>query len=114
MNNGHPSPTTPNISGTLSSEPERIQMRARLQDVFGELRLVRDVITVSVEAMHAQVSDFDPEVGRVLFQCGAERLYGQLESISDLIEQLGGRTEFTEDRDRVRATQERGVTHVGA
>ena len=114
MSNGHPSPATPDISSILESEPRRIQMRARLQDVFGELRLVRDVITVSVEAMHAQVSDFDPEVGRVLFQCGAERLYGQLESISDLIEQLGGRTEFTEARDRNREAPSRGATHVGA
>ena len=114
MSNGHPNASMPDIFATLENEPQRLQMRARLQDVFGELRLVRDVITVSVEAMHAQVSDFDPEVGRVLFQCGAERLYGQLESISDLIEQLGGRTEFTEDRERMRATPERGATHVGA
>ena len=114
MSNGHPSPETPDSWDILENEPQRIQLRACLQNVFGELRLVRDVITVSVEAMHAQVSDFDPEVGRVLFQCGAERLYGQLESLSDLIEQLGGRTEFTEDRDRNRAAAKRGAPHVGA
>ena len=114
MSNRRPHPSMPDIFAILENEPQRLQMRARLLDVFGELRLVRDVITVSVEAMHAQVSDFDPEVGRVLFQCGAERLYGQLESISDLIEQLGGRTEFTEARDRNRETPSRGATHVGA
>jgi hypothetical protein len=32
--------------------------------------------------MHAPVSDCDPEVGRVLFRCGAENLYGQLKSWS--------------------------------
>ena len=114
MSNSQPAPEKPDIFAARRNEPHLIEMRSRLQDVFGELRLVRDVITVSVEAMHAQVSDFDPEVGRVLFQCGAERLYGQLESISDLIEQLGGRTEFTEDRARLRATQDREGKHVSA
>ena len=89
-------------------------MRARLQDIFGEMYLVRDVITISVEAMHAQASDYNPEVGRVLFRCGAEKLYGQLRSLSDLIEQLGGRTEFTEDRERNLSSMGAEVNHVGS
>jgi hypothetical protein len=89
-------------------------MRARLQDIFGEIHLVRDVITISIEAMHAQVSDFDPEVGRVLFRCGAEKLYGQLCSLSDLIEQLGGRTEFTEGRQQNLSRPDAEVNHVGS
>ncbi len=114
MSNSHSAPETLNGPASRGNEAHLVQMRSRLQDVFGELRLVRDVITVSVEAMHAQVSDFDPEVGRALFQCGAERLYGQLESLSDLIEQLGGRTEFTEDRDRTRLAPAREVNHARA
>ena len=114
MSNSHSAPETPDGSASRRNEPHLLQMRSRLQDVFGELRLVRDVITVSVEAMHAPVSDFDPEVGRVLFQCGAERLYGQLESLSDLIEQLGGRTELTVDRDPIQAAPEREANHVRA
>jgi hypothetical protein len=89
-------------------------MRARLQGIFGELCLVRDVITVSVDAMHAQVSNFDADVRRVLFQCGAERLYGQLESLSDIIEQLGGRTEFSEGSKQTRATSNQESDRVGA
>jgi hypothetical protein len=114
MSNSHSALETPDGSVARRNEPHLIQMRSRLQDVFDELRLVRDVITVSIEAMHAQVSDFDPEVGRVLFQCGAGRLYGQLESLSDLIEQLGGRTDLTVDRDQIQAAPEREANHVRA
>jgi hypothetical protein len=105
-------------SGTtpIIKEHERrlTMMRARLQDIFGEMYLVRDVITISVEAMHAQASDYNPEVGRVLFRCGAERLYGQLCSLSDLIEQLGGRTELTEDREQILSNAGAEVNHVGS
>jgi hypothetical protein len=105
-------------SGTFStvkdSERRLTTMRTRLQDIFGEIYLVRDVITISIEAMHAQVSDFDPEVGRVLFRCGAEKLYGQLCSLSDLIEQLGGRTEFTEGRQQNLSRPDAEVNHVGS
>ena len=99
------------ISTIQERERNFVAMRARLQDMFGELCLVRDVITVSVEAMISQVSDFDPDVGRVLFRCGAEKLYGQLESLSDIIEQLGGRTEFTESREKPRESEPE-VSHV--
>jgi hypothetical protein len=102
------------ISVMQESERRLASMRARLQDLFGELCLVRDVITVSIEAMHTQVSDFDPEVGRVLFRCGAEKLYGQLESLSDIIEQLGGRTEITECREQSRSSAKQEAAHVGA
>jgi len=47
--------------------------------------------------MHAQASDF-----------------GQPESLSDMIEHLGGRAEFTECREQTRRTSKHEVTHVGA
>lgn len=103
-----------NVSIVKDDERHVTSMRARLQDIFGEIYLVRDVITISIEAMHAQVSDFDSEVGRVLFRCGAEKLYGQLRSLSDLIEQLGGRTEFTEDRQQNLSRSGAEVSHVGS
>ena len=114
MNNSQTTSQGPSISVTQEGEPRFAAMRVRLLDVFEELRLVRDVITVSVEAMHAQMSDFDPDVGRVLFYYGAEKLFGQLESLSDIIEQLGGRTEFTNDREQTRAPLNREATNVGA
>ncbi len=108
--------TVQNFGFSVMHESERrvMSMRARLQELFGELCLVRDVITVSVEAVHTQVSDFDPEVGRVLFRCGAEKLYTKLDSLSDIIEQLGGRTEITDCRDQSRSSTKREATHVGA
>ena len=102
------------ISMIEDSDRRLAAMRAPLQGIFGELCLVRDVITVSVDAMHAQVSNFDADVSRVLFQCGAERLYGELKSLSDIIEQLGGRTELSEDREGTRAISNQEVGHVGA
>ena len=86
------------IFSTQDGERCLATVRARLQDIFGEIHLVRDVITISIEAMHTELSNCQPEMGRVLFHCGAEKRYGQLQSLSELIEQLGGRTEFTEDR----------------
>lgn len=50
---------------------------------------------------------------RMVPQCGAVKLYDQLESLSDIIEQLGGRTEFTVRRANVRATSIGEVSHVG-
>lgn len=101
------------ISVMQENERRLAAMRARLQYLFDELCLVRDVLTVSIEAMRAQVSDFDPEVGHVLFRCGAEKLYTQLDSLSDIIEQLGGRTEITESRDQSGPTAKREAAHVG-
>ena len=103
-----------NIPITPESEPRIASLRMRLQNLFGELCLVRDIITVSVEAMHAQASEFDADVSRVLFRCGAEKLYGQLESLSDIIEQFGGRTELTVGRERDRVTSAGEVNHAGA
>ena len=79
-----------------------------------EMCLVRDVITVGVETMYAQVSDFDPDVGRVLFRYGAEKLFGQPESLSDMLEQPGGRAEFAGCRKQTRAPSKQEATHVGA
>jgi hypothetical protein len=91
-------------------ERQLAKMRAHLQDLFGELYLVRDVINVSIEAI--QASEIDPEVGRVLFRCGAEKLFGQLHSLSDLIEQLGGHTEFSVPSGHSQVTFNREPSHV--
>jgi hypothetical protein len=109
-----PTPQVATVPIGTDDERHLAMMRARLQDIFGELHLVRDVITVSVEAMHAEVSDLHPEVGRVLFCCGAEKLNGQLQSLSDLIEQLGGRTKFTDEPRHDEASEREEVDHVGA
>jgi hypothetical protein len=78
------------------------------------MRLVRDEITVSVEAMYAQVPDVDLDGSHVLFRHGAEKLFGPLECLSDMIEQPGGGAEFAGCREQTRAPLKREVTHVGA
>ena len=59
-------------------------------------------IAVCAEAIANQGSDFDPEVV-VLTRSGADNLCNQLYSLTDVIEQLGGRTEYTEARKRAAA-----------
>lgn len=90
-----------------------ISVRSRLQDIFDEVSLVRDVITISIEALHAQRGDFNPEMGHVLFHCAAEKLYCQLQVLSHVIGQLGGRTELTDDCGQTTQTPEQEVEHVG-
>ena len=114
MNNTQPTFRDSGISITQESELRTASMRSQLRDMFGELRLVRDIITVSVEAMYAQASHFDADVSRVLFRCGAEKLYGQLKSLSDIIEQLGGRTEFSVGREKTQRTSTREGGYVNA
>ncbi|MDB6106915.1 MAG: hypothetical protein JWO52_6914 [Gammaproteobacteria bacterium] len=50
----------------------------------------------------------------VMQRASAEKLYTQLDSLSDIIEQLGGRTEITDCRDQSRSIAKREAAHVGA
>ena len=63
--------------------------------------------------MHVQVSDLGPDVGGVLVRRGVEKLYGEIESLSDSVGQLGGRTECTEGHGETRAASRREAGHVG-
>ena len=98
----NPFPTSSPIPIIEESERRLAKLRGRLQGIFHELHTIQSVIGVCAEAIANQGSDFDPEVV-VLTRSGAENLRNQLYSLTDVIEELGGRTEYTEARKRVAA-----------
>ena len=82
-----------------SGEQRLIKLRKRLETLFEELYLVHDVVMVSVSTLSGQKADYDPEVAHVLVRCGVDKMHGQLKSLSHIVEQLGGVTEFTRQRE---------------
>lgn len=87
------------------SEQRLAKMRGRLEGIFHELHTIHSVVVVSAETITNHGSDFDPEVSCVLTRCAADKLYSQLKALTFVIEQLGGRTVYTEVRDRAAAVQ---------
>lgn len=88
-------PANPPIPFLRSNEEQALKMRRRLEDIFGNVELVHDVIVLSIEVCEANCGDFDPEMANVLRQCGANRLYAQLKALTNIIERFGGTTKFS-------------------
>jgi hypothetical protein len=99
----NPTPGLPPIPIIKDSEQRLAKMRGRLEGIFHELHTIHSVVVVSAETITNQGSDFDPEVSCVLTRYAADKLHGQLLSLTFVIEQLGGRTEYTEARERTAA-----------
>jgi hypothetical protein len=98
----NPFPTSSPIPIIEDNERRLAKMRSRLEAIFHELHTIQSVIEVCAEAITSQGTDLDPEVV-VLTRSGAEKLRSQLQLLTDVIEQLGGRTEYTELRKRAAA-----------
>jgi hypothetical protein len=81
------------------NEARMLKLRKKLERIFDELELIRDVIIVSYFACKGQNSDVDPEIEHVLRTHGSNALHSQMAHLTDVIEKLGGRTQFTEDRE---------------
>jgi hypothetical protein len=81
------------------NEQKLVRLRSRLEDMFRELYLIHDVMVVCGATCDAESADLDPEVSHVLRRCGADKLYGQMKALTNIIEFLGGRTEFTEQQE---------------
>jgi hypothetical protein len=95
-----PLPASSPIPIIENSEQRLAKMRSRLEGIFQELHTIQAVIVVSAEIIENQGADFDPEVSCVLTRCASNRLHNQLQSLTFVIEQLGGRTEYTDIRER--------------
>ena len=74
------------------SHEQVIKLRKRLEDVFGNISLVQDVVIICLELSQADVGDFNPEIAHVLRRCAADRLFFQMRILTSVIERLGGRT----------------------
>jgi hypothetical protein len=74
----------------------RLTLRRPLEDMFRSLELVHDEIEVTSEAAR---SEGQPEIANVLAYCVGNRLFGELKSLTNIIERLGGRTALSEARE---------------
>lgn len=88
-----PSKRTQNIEDKVTS------IRERLEDIFTQLYTVLDVCITCHKALDAQNVEQDDSIASVLQRCGSDKLHEQLEELTDVIEELGGRTEFTDDNE---------------
>ena len=75
------------------NEQRLAKMRRQLEDMFCSLQLVHDEIGVASEAAR---SEGQPEIANVLSLGVCDRLFGQLKSLTNVIERLGGRTDLSE------------------
>jgi hypothetical protein len=91
LHNGNTAPSIPLLRG---SEEQAVKLRKRLEDVFGNVALVRDIVIVCLE-LEAHGGDFNTEVAHVMRRCAADRLHFQMHMLTKVIERLGGKTAFS-------------------
>jgi hypothetical protein len=87
---------------------QAIKLRKRLEDVFGNVWLAQDVVTVCLELGQTNAGDFNREIAHVLQRCAADRLRYQMKTLTKVIERLGGRT-IRSQTPVTKHTEERGV-----
>jgi hypothetical protein len=97
----------PTASIPLARDNERqlLAMRRRLERVFTDLHLIHDVTSVCKVAFDAVSSDITSQVSNVLRRCVSHQVDNQMEELTSIIEELGGRTLFSEPEDPVRRSQ---------
>ena len=72
MNNTEQSPR-PSVPLLRGSEEQVVKLRKRLEEVFSNVSLARDVVTVCVELSgQGNSGDFNAEIARVLRRCAAD------------------------------------------
>lgn len=81
-----------------SDEEQLAKIRRQLEGIFGELRLIQDVIMVCGGLRTSINSDLDDEVGHVLRRCGSDRMYSVLKTLTQIVERFGGTTQLSENR----------------
>ena len=89
-------PTT-SIPLLRENEQQLLILRRRLEIIFVDLHLIHDVTSVCEAACDAVNSDTDAEVSHILRRCASDKLHGQMEELTSIIEQLGGRTRLSDD-----------------
>jgi len=77
-------------------------IRMRLEDAFAYLKIARHASVVCIAASKQTSTDCDEEVATLLFNVVSHHIDMQMRAISTIVEELGGRTEFTEGREQLR------------
>ena len=85
-------PTRPYVPLLRGSEEQVAKLRRRLEDVFRNVALAHDVVTLCVELSEGNAGEFNPEIAHVLRRCAADKLHFQMEMLTKVIERLGGTT----------------------
>ena len=86
-------------------EEQAVKLRKRLEEMFGNIELVHDVIVLSIEVCEANGGDFNPEMAHVLRRCGANRLFAQMRVLTGMIERFGGTTKLTKQAEAAGCVQ---------
>jgi hypothetical protein len=79
------------------SEQQVAKMRKRLEEVFRNLSLAHDVVTICIELSERNSGDFNTEMAHVLRRCAADKLHFQMEALTKVIEHLDGTTTFSNE-----------------
>ncbi len=77
------------------NEEQPAKLRKRLEEVLGNVSLAHDVVVVCIELSQDTFSDFNTEVAHVLRRCVADKLYFQMSVLTNVIEQLGRKTAYS-------------------
>ena len=91
---------------TQTIEEKLTSIRDRLEDSFTQLHIILDVCITCYKALDVQNVEQDESVANVLQRCGSDKLHEQLEELTKLVEELGGRTRYTEYRENAATPDE--------
>lgn len=84
----------------LQGDEEKLsKIRRQLENVFSELRLIEDVITLCCGVCQCEKSGLDAEMAHVLRRCGTNRIYGICKTLTQIIERFGGTTAMSESEE---------------
>jgi hypothetical protein len=97
-------PTT-SIPLARDNERQLLALRRRLERVFTDLHLIHDVTSICKAAFNVSDADITSQVSNVLRRGVSYQVDNQMEELTSIIEQLGGRTLFSESEDPVRRSQ---------
>jgi len=88
----------------------RLVLRKRFEDMFRSLNLVHDEIEVTSAAARLEGQ---PEIANVLSYSVGNTLFGELKSLTNIVESLGGRTNLSEVEESTKEVVQRGGTNHG-
>lgn len=74
-----------------------VDIRSRLENSFIHLMLIHDAALMCRLAASSQNADNDHSIANVSKRCATDPLFGQLETLTNIIERLGGRTELSDE-----------------
>ncbi len=100
------SPVNKPSQSTQSIEDKLTSIRERLEDIFTQLHIVLDVCISCHKALDVQNVEQDDSVANVLQRCGSDKLHEHLEELTGVIEELGGRTQYTDDTENAATLDE--------